>query len=405
LLGKDISAPRKPLSLFHFKTAAQVPNYIYLDNNSTTKPDSLVVQAMVNFLTSNYGNPSSSHLVGRIANTSIENARQKLSDLLKCNPRDLIFTSGATESINLALKGVVHASFKTNPHIITLKTEHPAVLDTCKYLEGIGCAITYLPVEKDGLIDLLTFEKAIRPNTILACIMLVNNETGVIQPIKLLTEIAHKMGVLFMTDATQAIGKLPVDVSDLETDLLCLSGHKFYGPKGIGALYIKSKTKMQITKQMHGGNQEGRLRSGTLNVPGIVGLGEAAAIACQEMQRDKERIGGLRDYLESELLKIKGVFVNGNIKNRLYNVSNLCFEGIDADSIMASLENIMVSNGSACTSALVEPSHVLIAMGLTEEQAFSSIRFSLGRFTTKDEIDITIKHYSELLHKNEYQKA
>lgn len=378
-------------------------NFIYLDNNATTKPDPKVVAAMADCLENNYANASSSHLAGRTANSSVKKARQQLANLINCDTNELIFTSGATESINLALKGIAERYRSKGQHIVTIETEHPAVLETCKYLETIGYDITYLPVKKDGLIDLSLFKEAITPKTILACVMYVNNETGVIQEIKKLAEIAHDKGALFMTDATQAVGKCLLDVRGLGVDILCLSGHKFYGPKGIGALYVKSN-RIQISEQMHGGNQENSLRSGTLNVPGIIGLGVAAEIAFKELTNDQERIEQLRNFLESELLKVEGVFVNGDRTNRLYNITNLCFEGIDTESIMAELENIIISNGSACTSSLIEPSHVLSAMGLSNEQAFSSIRFSLGRFNTKEDIEITIEHFKRLLKKEEYQK-
>jgi len=322
-----------------------------------------------------------------------------MASLLGCEPMEIIFTSGATEAINLAIKGVAKEYKHKGNHIITVSTEHPAVLDTCKSLEEDGYAVTYLPVQCDGLIDLETLKAAIRPETILISVMFVNNETGVIQPIKEIAAVAHEKDIFFMTDATQAVGKLPVNVQEMGVDLLAFSAHKFYGPKGVGGLYVRSKRpfKVKLPALLHGGGHERGMRSGTLNVPGIVGLGEAARIARAEMTADAKRIGELRDELEKGLLETEGSFVNGSTTNRLYNVSNICFEGADADAIIAGLENIMVSNGSACSSTKVEPSHVLSAMGLSDDQCYASIRISLGRFTTRDEITAAVTDIKNLV--------
>ncbi|RIJ93306.1 MAG: IscS subfamily cysteine desulfurase [Candidatus Brocadia sp.] len=356
---------------------------IYLDNNATTKLDPRVLVAMMPFLTESYANAASIHPFGVEAHGAVKNAREQVADL---------FTSSATEAINLAIKGVAEAYQDKGKHIVTVSTEHPAVLDTCRYLEGKGFEITYLPVQEDGLLDLEVVKHNVRNDTILVSVMFVNNEIGVIQPIKEIAEIAHSKGTFFMTDGTQAVGKLPVNVNDLGIDLMSFSGHKFYGPKGIGALYVRSKrpNKVKLNPLIHGGGHEKGMRSGTLNVPGIVGLGKAAEIARQEMETDAKRIGGLRDYLEKELLKIEHSFLNGNPTKRLYNVSNICFKGADSDAVMVGLKGIMISNGSACTSTKIEPSHVLKALGRSYEEAYSSIRFSLGRFNTRNEIDMVI---------------
>lgn len=372
---------------------------IYLDNNATTQLDGRVLEVMLPFLTSAYANAASNHSFGVQINQHVKEARTHMASLLGCEPMEIIFTSGATEAINLAIKGVAKEYKHKGNHIITVSTEHPAVLDTCKSLEEDGYAVTYLPVQCDGLIDLETLKAAIRPETILISVMFVNNETGVIQPIKEIAAVAHEKDIFFMTDATQAVGKLPVNVQEMGVDLLAFSAHKFYGPKGVGGLYVRSKRpfKVKLPALLHGGGHERGMRSGTLNVPGIVGLGEAARIARAEMTADAKRIGELRDELEKGLLETEGSFVNGSTTNRLYNVSNICFEGADADAIIAGLENIMVSNGSACSSTKVEPSHVLSAMGLSDDQCYASIRISLGRFTTRDEITAAVTDIKNLV--------
>lgn len=369
-------------------------NISYLDYNSTTPIDPRVLDAMLPFLKENFANPSSSHYFGTIINEAVRSAREKVADLIGADKKGIIFTSGSTEAINIALKGVAQSYSQKSKHIITVSTEHKAVLDTCKYLESIGYEVTYLSVQQNGLIDLSELKSSLRSDTILVCVMFVNNETGVIQPIKEIASFAHEVGALFMTDATQAGGKIEIDVDDFGIDILCLSGHKMYGPKGIGALYVRKGIKLPA--YTHGGGHENGLRSGTLNVAGIVALGKACEIAEQEMKQDAERIELLRSGLENELLKIPDTFMNGSKENRIYNVSNICFKGLDANVIIGRMKNIAVSNGSACTAAIVEPSHVLRAMGLCDDDAFASIRFSLGKFNTVEEIKTVIKTISEL---------
>lgn len=372
---------------------------IYLDNNATTQIDGKVLEAMMPFLTDTFANANSTHLFGVQAHEAVKSARMQVADLIGAEPHEIVFTSGATEAINIAIKGVAEAYTSKGKHIITVSTEHSAVLDTCKYLETKGFELTYLPVQADGLIDLTMLQAALRGDTILVSVMLANNETGVIQPIKEIAAMTHQAGALFMSDATQAVGKIPVQVDDLDIDLLCLSAHKLYAPKGIGALYVRQRTRrVKIPALLHGGGHEKGMRSGTLNVPGIVALGAACALAQKEMSKNREQIGALRDYLEAELLKIEGTSVNGNTASRLYNTSNILFQGVDSDALILGLSNpesdlplIAVSNGSACTSASVEPSHVLTAMGLDEVAAFSAIRFSLGKYNTKKEIDTVIE--------------
>lgn len=372
--------------------------FIYLDNNASTRIDPRVLEAMMPFLTEDYANAASTHPFGVTAYEAVKNARLQVASLIGCESNEIIFTSGSTEAINIAIKGVAENYKNKGRHIVTALTEHPAVLDTCRYLESVGYEVTYLIVEKDGLLDLETVRQSIRQDTILVSVMLVNNETGVIQPIKEIAELTHEVGALFMSDATQAVGKLTVNVDELGIDLLCLSGHKLYAPKGVGALQVRQRmNRVKIPALLHGGGHEKGLRSGTLNVPGIVALGEACAIAKRELTQNAESIGALRDYLEAELLKIEGTSVNGNTSSRLFNTSNILFKGADSDAIIMGLSNpennlplIAVSNGSACTSASIEPSHVLTAMGLDGVAAFSTIRFSLGKFNTKKEMDIVI---------------
>ena len=363
---------------------------IYLDNNATTKIDPKVLNVMIPYFSEIYSNASSTHPFGLKANSAIKKARQQVADLIEAEPKEIIFTSGATESINLALKGLALSS-NTKKHIITTQTEHKAVLDTCKYLETLGFEITYLPVKNDGLLDLNLLEQTIRQDTLCICIMFVNNETGVIQDVSQISQMSNKQGIYFLCDATQAVGKLNIDIQLLGIDIIAFSAHKFHGPKGIGALFINSK-KIRIkalTPLIHGGGHEHGLRSGTLNVPAIVGFGEACEIAKKELATQVERISKLRDELETALLNINGSFRNGNNTERLYNVTNMCFPGVDANVLIGQLKNIAISNGSACTAALVEPSHVLRAMGLSDDEAFSSIRFSLSKFTTASDIKYT----------------
>ncbi|AMR28259.1 cysteine desulfurase IscS [Hymenobacter psoromatis] len=356
---------------------------IYLDNNATTRLDPRVLAAMMPFLTDEYANAASTHPFGLRAHEAVKLARQQVAQLLSCEPTELIFTSGATEAINLAIKGVADSYASRGRHIVTVQTEHTAVLDVCRYLETQGCEVSYLPVQPDGRLDLAVVQAAIRPDTILVSVMLVNNETGVIQPIREIAALAHAAGALFLTDATQAVGKLPIDVEALGIDLLTCSGHKLYGPKGIGALYVRQRKprRVKLAALLHGGGHERGWRSGTLNVPGIVGLGHAAELCRQTMTEEAARLGALRDELEAGLLTIPGTHVNGNQQHRLYNTTNILFEGCDSDALIMGLTGIAVSNGSACTAASVDPSHVLLAMGLDETAAFSCLRFSLGRFS------------------------
>jgi cysteine desulfurase len=370
---------------------------IYLDNNATTKIDVRVLEAMMPYQLDEFGNASSVHQFGLSINKVVEESRAKVANLIRADANEIIFTSGATESINIALIGFALANQNKGRHIITVETEHKAVLDTCKYLEEIGFDISYLPVQKDGLLDLQDLRNALKNNTILVCVMFANNEIGVIQPIKEIAKIAHDAGIIFFSDATQAVGKVDIDIDDLAVDLMAFSGHKFYAPKGIGGLYVRGlkKGEIKLNPIIHGGGQENGLRSGTLNVPGIVGIGKASEISKIEMKKDFERISTLRNELESELLKHPAAFVNGAIENRMYNVSNICFPGIDANLMIGRMKNIAASNGSACTSAIIEPSHVLKAISLTDDDAFASIRFSLGRFNTKEEILSVVRIFND----------
>lgn len=371
---------------------------LFLDYNSTTPIDQRVLDAMLPFLKDNFANASSAHHFGQSINQKVKQAREQIADFINAEPNKLIFTSGATEAINIALKGVAESYTSKEKHIITVSTEHKAVLDTCKDLERKGFEVTYLPVQPTGLIDLAELQKAIRPTTVLVSVMYVNNETGVIQPIKKIASIAHEKGALFMTDATQAVGKMEIDVDDLGIDLLCFSGHKMYAPKGIGALYVRNKTK--LTPQIHGGGHEQGLRSGTLNVPGIIALVKACEIASEEMALDKINIFALRDKLETELLKLPNTSRNGDSENRIFNTTNICFKGQDANVLIGRMKNIAVSNGSACSSAVVEPSHVLKAMGLSDGDAFASLRFSLGKYNSIEDIETLISKIKALTQPN-----
>ena len=371
---------------------------IYLDNNATTPIDKRVLEVMMPFLTDNFANANSTHQFGVGAYDAVKNARLQVADLIGADAHEIIFTSGATEAINLAIKGVAENYKDKGKHIITVATEHTAVLDTCKYLETKGYEVTYLPALSDGLIDLDVLKNALRADTILVSVMYVNNEIGVIQPIKEIAAMAHDAGALFMIDATQAVGKLPINVDDMGIDLMTFSGHKIYAPKGVGALYIRQRgNRVKLQALIHGGGHERGFRSGTLNVPGIVALGCACSLLQKEMKQNHQSIEALRDYLEGELLKIDGTKVNGNSIHRMYNVTNICFKGVDSDAMIMGLSNpendlplIAVSNGSACTSMSMEPSHVLKALGLSDEDAFASLRFSLGKFNTKEELDVVI---------------
>lgn len=356
---------------------------------------------MLPFLEVNFANPSSTHLFGQSVNEKVIQAREQIAYIINAEPNELIFTSGATEAINIAIKGVAESYSIKGNHIISVSTEHKAVLDTCKDLERKGYECTFLPVKSNGLIDIAELEKSIRPDTILVSVMFVNNETGVFQPIKEIAALVHEKGVLFMTDATQAVGKMEIDVVDLDIDLLCFSGHKMYAPKGIGALYIKQRgNKVKLTPQIHGGGHEQGLRSGTLNVPGIIALAKACEVASLEMGQNQQHIAQLRDFLEAELLKLPNTALNGSSKNRIFNTTNICFKGQDANVLIGRMKNIAVSNGSACSSAVVESSHVLKAMGINEEDAFASLRFSLGKYNTIEDIETVINRIKELTELN-----
>ena len=373
---------------------------IYLDNNATTPVDPEVLQAMLPYFREHFGNAASrSHSFGWTAEEAVKQAREQVGQLIQANPSEIVFTSGATEAINLALKGVFEVYGQAGKHIITCSTEHKAVLDTCKHLEKLGVDITFLPVNSDGIIDLSVLESAIRPDTILISIMLANNETGVLQPVKEIGAIAKQHGIIFFTDATQAAGKIPVDVQADNIDMLCMSAHKIYGPKGVGALYVRRKNpRVSLAAQIDGGGHERGMRSGTLNVPGIVALGKSCAICLQQMDEESRSIGALRDQLEQGLTQMKNITVNGSIIHRLPNVTNLAFAGIAGNKLLTEISRtIAVSSGSACTSANPEPSHVLKAMKLNDELAKSSIRFGLGRFTTREEIEYTIDTVKAIL--------
>jgi len=367
---------------------------VYLDNNATTPVDLKVLEAILPYFTQHFGNAASrSHAYGWEAEEAVDYARGQVAKLINSEPKEIIFTSGATESDNLAIKGVFESYASKGNHIITCVTEHKAVLDTCKHVEKLGAEVTYLPVQSDGLIDLKELETAIKPTTVLIAIMYANNETGVIQPVKEISAIAKRKGVLFFSDATQAVGKIPVNVIEDGIDLMAFSAHKIYGPKGVGALYVRRKNpRVRIIAQMDGGGHEKGMRSGTLNVPGIVGLGQACEICRLNMNEDAKRIKILRDKLENDLLQLEETQLNGNKENRLPHVLNISFKYVESEGLMlACNKNIAVSSGSACTSASIEPSHVLKAMGLDDDLAHSTLRFSLGRFTTEEEIDYAIE--------------
>ncbi len=368
---------------------------IYLDNNSTTPVDPRVVEAMVPYFHDVHGNAASrSHPFGWQAEEAVDYAREQIADLIEVDPKEIIFTSGATESDNLAIKGVFEMYKRKGNHIITVKTEHKAVLDTCQKIEKLGGEVTYLDVKEDARIDLQELEAAIRDSTILVSVMWANNETGVIQPIKEIGEICAKHGVLFMCDATQAVGKIPVKPKEMGIHLMAFTAHKMYGPKGVGALFVNRKNpRVKVTAQIDGGGHERGMRSGTLNVPGIVGFGKAAEIAKKEMENDSQRLGVLRDKLENALMNnLEEVYLNGSAEHRMPHVSNLSFKHVEGEGLMMTFnQNIGLSSGSACTSASLEPSYVLIAMGLGDDLAHSSLRFSLGRFNTEEDIDFTIK--------------
>ncbi|MEN9381283.1 MAG: hypothetical protein RI940_164 [Bacteroidota bacterium] len=371
---------------------------IYLDHNATTPMDPRVLEAMIPYFTENFGNAASrNHSFGWHAEEAVDYAREQVAQLIGADPKEIIFTSGATEGDNLAIKGVYEMYASKGNHIITCTTEHKAVLDTCKHLEKLGAEVTYLEVQPDGLIDLKALEAAMKPTTILVAIMYANNEIGVVQPVKEISAIAKKHGALFFTDGVQAVGKIPVDVNADGIDIMAFTAHKMYGPKGVGALYVRRKNpRVKVTAQMDGGGHERGMRSGTLNVPGIVGFGKAAEIARTDMAADTERISKLRDKLENALKQIDESYVNGNPAHRLPHVSNISFKYVEGEGLMMGFnKDIALSSGSACTSASLEPSYVLKALGLGDDLAHSSLRFGLGRYTTEEQIDFTIKAVSE----------
>ncbi|MBK9564044.1 MAG: IscS subfamily cysteine desulfurase [Saprospiraceae bacterium] len=371
---------------------------IYLDNNATTPTDPRAVEAMLPFFYEIPGNAASrNHPFGWKAEEAVDYAREQIADLINVDSKEIIFTSGATESDNLAIKGVFEMYASKGNHIITVKTEHKAVLDACKRVEKMGGEVTYLDVKNDGLIDLVELEAAITDKTILISVMWANNETGVIQPMKAIGDICRKHGVLFMSDATQVVGKIPVDPKATGVHLMAFTSHKMYGPKGVGALFVNRKNpRVKVTAQMDGGGHERGMRSGTLNVPGIVGFGKAASIAKAEMAQDAARLSVLRDKLENAFKNnLEEVYVNGNVDHRMPHVANISFKHVEGEGLMMTFnQNIAVSSGSACTSASLEPSYVLVALGLGDDLAHSSIRFSLGRFTTEEDVDYAIEAVS-----------
>ena len=372
---------------------------IYLDNNSTTPTDPRVVDAMLPFFYNHPGNAASrNHPFGWRAEEAVDYAREQIASLIEVDPKEIIFTSGATESDNLAIKGVFEMYARKGNHIITAKTEHKAVLDSCKKIEKMGGEVTYLDVDREGRVNLEELENAIKDTTILVSIMWANNETGTIQNMAGIGEICSRKGVLFMSDATQAVGKIPVKPKEVGIHLMAFTGHKMYGPKGVGVLFVNRKNpRVKVTAQIDGGGHERGMRSGTLNVPGIVGMGKAAEIAKKEMEEEANRLSKMRDRLEKAMMNnLEEVYLNGCKENRMPHVSNLSFKHVEGEGLMMTFnQNIGVSSGSACTSASLEPSYVLIALGLGDDLAHSSIRFSLGRFTTDEEIDLAIEAVTE----------
>jgi len=365
---------------------------IYLDYSATTPVDPRVVDKMVPWLYDNFGNPASrSHAFGWDAEEAVEKAREEVAKLVNADPREIIWTSGATESDNLAIKGAANFYAERGKHIITVKTEHKAVLDTCRELERQGFEVTYLDVQDDGLISLDAFKAALRPDTILVSVMMVNNEIGVIQDIEAIGDICREKGIVFHVDAAQATGKVEIDLQKLKVDLMSFSAHKTYGPKGIGALYVRRKPRVRIEAQMHGGGHERGFRSGTLATHQIVGMGEAFRLAREEMGTENERIRMLRDRLYAGLTQIDEVYVNGSMEHRVPHNLNISFNYVEGESLIMAIKELAVSSGSACTSASLEPSYVLRALGRNDELAHSSIRFTLGRFTTEQEVDFTIE--------------
>lgn len=367
---------------------------IYLDYNATTPVDQRVMDEMLPYFNILYGNAGSAHLFGLTIQEKVEQATEKLARLISAKPKEIIYTSGATEAVNLALKG-----FNPNGknHIITVKTEHTAVLDTCQYLEKQGFRVSYLDVDRRGLLNLDALKNELNEQTLMVCAMYVNNETGAKHPVKEIAEITHRNGSLFFCDATQAVGKIPVDVRESGIDLMAFSAHKLYGPKGIGALYVSSTIKKHLQSQIQGGGQQFNLRSGTLNVPGIIAMGKAAEIAMEEMFQNSVYIETLRDTLEHALLEIPEVSINGNRNARIYNTTNICFGGVNSEQMILSLGTVCVSSGSACNATTSRPSHVLKAMGMNDVDALSSIRFSVGKFNTESDIAVTVEKIKKIV--------
>lgn len=366
---------------------------IYFDNNATTPLDPEVLEAMMPYFTTHYANASSlTHRAGRAAAAAVDAARERVAALISATHQEITFTSGATEAINMAIKGVFEHYQSKGKHVISCRTEHKAVLDTLAYLEKKGAEVTYLPVSADGNIDLDALDSAIRPDTIMVALMHANNETGVLHPIARIAELTTKHQTLFFCDATQAAGKIEIDVRDTGPDLLCLSAHKLYGPKGAGALFVRRRSKrIQTGALLHGGGQENKRRAGTLNVPGIIGLGKAAEMARQRLAEEARRLAALRDILETTLAKLPATVVNGQGASRLPHVSNITFKHLRADQIMMSVPDIALASGSACVSGTRDPSHVLMAMGLSASDAHASLRFSMGRFNTEAEVHTAIR--------------
>lgn len=365
---------------------------IYMDYSATTPIDPRVVDKMLPYLREQFGNPASrSHSFGWAAEQAVEEAREEVAKLVNADPREIVWTSGATESNNLALKGAAHFYQGKGKHLITVKTEHKAVLDTMRELEREGFEVTYLDVKDDGLLDLDVFKAALRPDTILVSVMAVNNEIGVIQDIEAIGEICREKGIIFHVDAAQATGKMPIDLAKLKVDLMSFSAHKTYGPKGIGALYVRRKPRVRIEAQIHGGGHERGMRSGTLATHQIVGMGEAFRLAREEMAAENERVRMLRDRLLKGLTEMEEVYVNGDMEKRVPHNLNISFNFVEGESLIMAIKDVAVSSGSACTSASLEPSYVLRALGRNDELAHSSIRFTVGRFTTEQEVDYVVE--------------
>ncbi|MEN9772307.1 MAG: hypothetical protein RJA58_950 [Pseudomonadota bacterium] len=364
---------------------------VYLDYSATTPIDPRVVDAMLPFLREDFGNPASrSHAYGWRAEEAVEEARANVAALVNCDPKEIVWTSGATESINLAVKGAAHFYKEKGRHLITVKTEHKATLDTCRELEREGFEVTYLDVQENGLIDFAVLEQAIRPDTILVSVMYVNNEIGVIQDIPKIGALCRSKGIIFHVDSAQATGKVAIDLNALQVDLMSFSAHKTYGPKGVGALFVRRKPRIRLEAQIHGGGHERGMRSGTLPTHQIVGMGEAFRLAKEEMATENERIRALRDRLWSGLSEMEAVYLNGDLEHRVPHNLNVSFNYVEGESLLMGIKDVAVSSGSACTSASLEPSYVLRALGRSDELAHSSIRFSVGRFTTTEDIDFTI---------------